>query len=341
MNNKRKKYNPRIAVIIPIEEKTDLLNATLASYRKQTYDNYHIYLSSTKPFKIQDKKVTVYSNIKHKGEVALKRNLALRLREADILVFNDDDVIVPSNYLKKIVQKLRQEKIHAVCGPLLTPKNSSLMEAGSGAVWESYMGSIGAGIYRSRKMDDRLVYDYPAANLIIRSKIFRNLGGFEKGIYPGEDTKLCLDLYHKYDTGVHYFSELYVYHKRKALFKAHLAQIGRYGKQRGKFSISYPKTSFKLTYFLPSILTVYGITVFLYLFISGPVYNPYILFALTVPVIIYGVLIFSESVIIVCTKGFKIGVLAFFGIIATHVYYGFNFIKGFIYKTIHNRIIKT
>ena len=154
---------------------------------------------------------------------------------------------------------------------------------------------------------------------------FIGLGGFEAGMYPGEDTRLCIELYRKYNTGVYYEPELYVYHHRRSLFKSHLQQVGRYGTQRGKFALSYPETSFILPYFIPSVLLIY--------FISLPwtmQYSKLILF----PGLVYLAVIVVESMVFAYKRNILIATLMVPAVIATHLYYGYRFIVSFMRKLI-------
>lgn len=332
-----------ITVIIPVEERTDYLDQALIHYARQSYKNFEVIIASTNSFSVSHPFVRVVVDKKLTGDVAAKRNQILKHGKGEIFVFNDDDVYVPQEYLAEIAKKMKNSGIVSVCGPLLTPPDDSFWQQGSGAVWESYLGSLGAGVYRSRKLPARVVYDYPAANLAIRRKVFEKVGGFEPGLYPGEDTKLCLLIYNQYRKGINYHPELFVYHHRKPLFGGHLIQIGRYGHQRGWFTLSYPDTSLKPRYFMPALLLVYFLSLaflsllnFIFSF-QLPV-NQFI----WLPLGLYIFLIFIEGIIIGLRKDFKIAVIAALGIIATHLYYGWRFSRSFIDKIIQKlRVLMT
>lgn len=330
-------YRPFISVVIPVEKETDYLKEALSFYGKQTYTHFEVLIASTYPIKTDYPFAKVIVGRRLKNQVSLKRNTIIKHGKGEIFVFTDDDVFVPPTYLANVAHIFKNSSVVAACGPLLTPSNDSLMQKASGLVWESFMGSVGAGIYRSRKMKRRMVYDYPAANLIVRRSVFTAIGGYEKNIYPGEDTKLLIDMYQETGKGAMYDPRLTAYHHRKPLFKKHLAQIGRYGFQRGQFSLAYPTTSFKLSYFLPALLVVYEVIVLLYVVIASPVYNLTIMKLVLAPIGVYGVLLFIETWYIVYRNGLVLGILAALGIVTTHGYYGYNFIVGFSIRIL-NRI---
>ena len=163
--------------------------------------------------------------------------------------------------------------------------------------------------------------------MIVRAEIFKKVGGFIPGVFPGEDTKLCLDILNTYGKGVQYDPLLFAYHHRKALFRDHLKQIGRYANQRGWFAITYPETSFRLQYFLPAALLFYILTV--PVFLLTDTVSP---FFVLLPLLIYAIVAAGEGILISVRRGPVIAGIAVLGIVATHLYYGYCFSKSFIRK---------
>ncbi|OGK55171.1 hypothetical protein A3B56_02795 [Candidatus Roizmanbacteria bacterium RIFCSPLOWO2_01_FULL_45_11] len=320
---------PFISVIFPVEKKTAYLTQALEQYARQTYRHFEVIISSTRPVPLKHPFVSVVVNPHFAHDVSSKRNVVLTYASGTIFVFNDDDVYVPPDYLAHVKGVFANKQIVAACGPLLTPPDDSFMQKASGAVWESYLGSFGAGMYRSKVMSRRTVYDYPAANLVVRADVFKTINGFTPHLFPGEDTKLCLDIVNTFGKGVTYDPRLVAYHHRKALFHDHLRQVGRYGTQRGWFAITYPETSFRIQYFLPAALTAY-ILLLPFIFVTNVV-NP--VYAL-VPLIMYGMLAAIEGSILAGTYGITIAGIATAGIISTHMYYGICFSKSFAGKIV-------
>jgi len=315
----------KVSVVIPLESKSNYLFEALASYQQQTYTNFEVIVSSNTEFKVKQKFVKLIVDKNLVGDPSSKRNKVIKYGAGDIIIFNDDDVFVPPRYLERVVKQFENPEVYGAGGPLLTPPSDDLLKSAGGLVWESFVGSMGAGVFRSRKMKPRIVYDYPAANLIIRRDTFLELGGFEPGMYPGEDTKLCLLLSEKYNTGIYYNPNLYVYHHRRSLFKNHLQQVGRYGTQRGKFALSYPQTSFTLPYFIPSILLLYFLTLPWTVNYSG---------IILIPGLLYLGVIIAESLMFAYRKNILTATLMIPAVVATHMYYGYKFIVSFMNKLI-------
>ncbi|MBQ5511265.1 MAG: hypothetical protein IIT94_09040, partial [Prevotella sp.] len=72
----------------------------------------------------------------------------------------------------------------------------------------------------------------------------------------GEDTLLCEDIVYGQGKRLVYDPWAIVYHHRRRLFGPHLRQLGRYAFHRGYFVKKSPKTSFKLSYFVPSLFVL-------------------------------------------------------------------------------------
>ena len=238
-----------ISVIIPCKSQSDLCPELLPALKKQTLkpleiliipDN--IYRGST-PVKILAKK----------GDPATKRDYAATRAKGSILAFIDSDAYPDKNWLASAVKHLKPKNITAVCGPGLTPPGNTKEQQISGFVWSSMMGA-GPYYYRNRPAPRRFVDDYPTFNLIVKKKDFKAVGGFDTLVWPGEDTKLCLDLTHKLSKKILYHPDITVFHHRRPIWLPHLLQISRYGFQRGRFVKLFPQTSRRLSYFLPLLI---------------------------------------------------------------------------------------
>jgi GT2 family glycosyltransferase len=149
----------------------------------------------------------------------------------------------------------------------------------------------------------------------------QELGGFDTNFWPGEDTKLCLDITKKLGKKIIYDPQVLVYHHRRPLFTPHLKQIASYALHRGYFVKKYSQTSLRLAYFIP--------TLFLSALIIGAVLSlisvPFRMIYLS-GLSLYLFLVFISSIF----KDLRLIPLVFLGIISTHLTYGFWFLKGLL-----------
>jgi GT2 family glycosyltransferase len=172
-----------------------------------------------------------------------------------------------------------------------------------------------------------MIDDWPSVNFSIRKSVFMELGGFDSKFWPGEDTKLCFDLIKKYPQSIIYDPGLIVYHHRRPVLGQHLKQVGGYGLHRGFFAKKYPQTSFKLIYFLPSCFLVFVAAGGLLSFFSNLALELY----LTGWLLYFLALIKAFFDIRRQEKSFLVIANAIYYIFLTHLVYGFNFIKGFVF----------
>ncbi|MBL8994685.1 MAG: glycosyltransferase, partial [Spirochaetia bacterium] len=181
---------------------------------------------------------------------ASKRDMAAKLSRADVLAFLDDDAY-PDRHWLGVANRYFSRGEDALGGPAVTPPRVSALEEASGLVFETFLGG---GLYRFRYRSvgkSFLVDDFPTVNLLVRRKAFLKVGGFDTRYWPGEDTKFCLDFTRAGYT-IRYVPELVVWHHRRPLFGSHLRQISAYARHRGFFAKRFPKTSLRLSYFMPT-----------------------------------------------------------------------------------------
>ena len=314
-----------VSIIIPVRTYTLDLKETILYLEKQSFKSFELIVVTDEKEKIKNAKVLASTN----PGPAYKRNLAVAKARGEILAFLDDDSYPDRDWLKNALKIFKEDgNIAAVCGPTLTPPSDNVYQKASGWVWSSWLGSGGAGTYRNKIANRREVDDFPSVNLLVQKKDFEKVGGFDVNHWPGEDTKLCLDLTKKLEKKIIYDPGVLVFHHRRPVFLPHLRQIGRYAKRRGFFAKKYPETSFRLGYWLPS------------LFVFGLVIGGFLsLFSLTTRIIYLAVLgsylfllLISGIEVFLKEKNFCLSSLVMVSILATHLWYGLLFPFGYLAK---------
>ncbi len=183
---------------------------------------------------------------------AHKRDIGLASAKGEIIAFIDDDAYPVKDWLKNALAHFSDNNVAAVGGPAVTPPCDNLRQAASGAVYSSVLVS-GKFVYRYLPKAMREVDDYPSCNFLVKKSVMTELGGFNTSFWPGEDTKLCLEITKRLGKRIVYDPAVLVYHHRRQLFLPHLKQIANYALHRGYFVKKYPETSLKLAYFIPSM----------------------------------------------------------------------------------------
>ena len=306
----------KISIIIPVKEINDYIRQAMKYYADLEYDKYEILIF---PDYMSDEDFP-HTRIIPSGEVgpADKRDMALQYAEGEIFAFIDDDAYPAKDWLKNAVRYFANPEVGAVGGPAVTAPDDDIWQQASGKIYESFLCS-GAYTYRYLPKEEREVEDLPSVKLIVRRDVFEQIGGYDSNYYPGEDTKLCLDIVES-GKKIIYSPDVLVYHHRRKVFMQHLKQATNYAKHRGYFAKALPKTSCKPAYFIPSLF-VLGL-------VGGPILSfliPILWYFYFAVIVLYLVLL---MVSIRKTGSFRLWILTFIGIIMTHIGYGLMFIRG-------------
>ncbi|HBG47731.1 MAG TPA: glycosyl transferase [Deltaproteobacteria bacterium] len=312
---------PFVSIIIPVKEVNDYIRESMAHIQALDYKDFEVIIFPDSPSDDSFPKTRIIPT----GPVgpAEKRDQARLYARGEIFAFLDDDAYPRKDWLQKAVRHFNDQNVAAVGGPAVTPEHDSVWQRASGRVFSSWLASGNYG-YRYMPEKEREVDDFPTVNLIIRRSAFEEAGGFDTAYWPGEDTKLCLDLTKKLGKKIIYDPRVFVFHHRRPLFLEHLKQVGRYAFHRGYFAKVLPETSMRLPYFIPSLFV-------LWLLLGGPisiVSGPFMIFYLGV-LSIYFMLLISESVLITLKERDPlVGALSMPGIFFTHLIYGLRFMQG-------------
>ena len=315
-------------IIIPVRTVNDYLEESILYLKKLDHPSFEviIVMDALEEYPFNDSRFRIISS----GTVGPgeKRNIGVSHALGSIVAFLDDDAYPKSDWLKEAEKIFDQNPdLYALGAPALTPSDIGFLEKMSGKIYESFLAS-GGTTYRYVAKECREVADYPTVNLFVKKDAFEKVGGFPIEFWPGEDTKLCLDLVKEYGKPFLYDPRPIVYHHRRNVLLQHLKQVSRYGQHRGQFAKIFPETSRLPSYFVPS------------LFVLGLLFGP--LVASLVPSLwyfyfftlaVYFLLLLLESSRTAfeerSIKGFF---YIYLGIFLTHIIYGINFIRGYVKK---------
>jgi len=309
------------SIIIPVKELNDYVRETVPYILQLDFTDWELFIVTNEN---QNTEWPSESRIKmmSSGRVgpAEKRDIAASVATGQYLVFLDDDSYPEPNLLSLAFEKFTQGAV-ALGGPAVTPQTDSFKQKVSGAVFSSKI--TGGSPERYRPVgEQREVDDWPSVNLMILRDAFLKIGGFNSPYWPGEDTFLCLKLL-RAGHRVTYVPNLIVWHHRREGLFRHMKQVGAYGLHRGYFARHLPETSRRIQYLFPSL-------VFL-MFLSAPI-------ALLLPgifqlFVLLGMSVYLMGVVagvgdIMRWEKKSVAVAAFPYVVATHVSYGYWFLRG-------------
>ena len=316
-----------VSIIVPVIAINDYIRESVPKMLLLDWPDFEIIIF---PDKADDKHHWPKTRIIPSGKVgpAEKRDLALKYAAGEIIAFLDDDAYPEPDWLRKAIKRFDDQKIGAVGGPAITPKDDGTLQKVSGAVFESYIGGSGA---RNRYLPVgkvKEVDDWPTVNLLVRKEVFEKIGGFDNTFWPGEDTKLCLDILNA-GYKITYEPSAIVHHHRRSDLLKHFKQIGNYGLHRGHFAKIYPKTSRKPFYFVPTLFDLYLIYLIGLLVFSS--LNTVLFYSIPLIAHFSGLLL-DAIIISIRWRNPLVGIVTIPMIFLTHVWYGIKFVQGLISK---------
>lgn len=317
------------SIIIPLTVINDYLRETAEKLKALHNQNFElIIVANEKTPELEGLLSNLEGQVIPAGDVspAIKRDLGAEKARGKYLAFTDDDAYPEKNWLDLAQKFLEKEEVAAIGGPQITPPHNSFWQKVSGAMFLSPLSGSGLKRYCSRGKI-REVDDWPTVNLIVKKEAFEKIGGFDSAYWPGEDTKLCLDIVKKLRKKILYVPGLIVYHHRREGLRRHLRQTGGYGLHRGYFARIFPETSRKIMYFIPSLWVVFLILGIL-LFLPNPLWEKIFLLGLSAYAL---AVILSTIVIWNRTKSFSIALASVPYLVLFHIWYGIRFIQGYFF----------
>jgi GT2 family glycosyltransferase len=125
--------------------------------------------------------------------VSRARNDGAARAKSEVLLFLDDDVVMPPGFVAAHARCYEDPSVACVTGPRLSPGEKALGRAEVGAEWLRKL---------ERQEDARFDVDFayvasyaPSCNMSVRKRVFGEVGGFDENVLAGaygfEDAELC------------------------------------------------------------------------------------------------------------------------------------------------------
>ena len=323
----------KFSIIIPLKELNVYLEESVREIFKMDYDNFEVIvlpneLPKALPGYLKNKKISIIAS--GKVSPAIKRDIGAEKSRGEYLAFIDDDAYPREDWLSVAEKLFNERRGEALAGAAITPKEDSASQRASGMVFETLTGGAGLSYRYKPAKSCFYVDDFPSVNLIVEKKAFLETGGFSTEFWPGEDTKFCSDFVKK-GFKIFYSNKLVVYHHRRAGILNHMKQVNNYSRHRGYFAKKFPDTSFRLTYFIPSLFLLVNIFLLIASFFSMMIFYLWIIL-LTIYFAILFLDVFSRA------PEIKVGLMTILLIFLTHLSYGAGFIKGIASKEFRSEL---
>ncbi len=183
---------PLVSIIIINYNGKSYLEKCLESIKKIKYDNLEIIVvdnnstDGTMEFLVQNYPSIITLKLDKNYGFAKPNNMAAKIAKGDFLLFLNNDTEVTPNFLTELVQVLVGNDQIGICQSLLLKPNGKIDSSGD------FIDTIGV-VYNSKKPIDKIreISSARGASMIIRKKLFLDLGGFDEEFFVSfEDVDL-------------------------------------------------------------------------------------------------------------------------------------------------------
>ena len=184
---------PKVSIIIVNYNGKELLQKCLDSLLKVNYDNFEIILvdnnstDGSVEFITKNYPSLIIIKLDSNKGFAEPNNVAAKISKGKYLLFLNNDTVVTPNFISEMVKVMETDKKIAICQSLLLKPDGSIDSSGD------FIDELGV-VYNSKtKIDEiREVSSAKGASMLVRSDIFKKLGGFDQKFFVTfEDVDLC------------------------------------------------------------------------------------------------------------------------------------------------------
>jgi len=165
------------------------------------------------------------------GGPSRARNIAVSKARGSLVAFTDADCVVDPQWLGELVRCFHGEHIAGVGGAQECPSQESEF----GKKVERFLASLAfLNGYKKSGTSAKETGHNPSCNVAYRKEVFKAVGGFEEGLWPGEDVELDYRI-RKAGYSILYNPHAKVFHSRPGNLSAFARKIFSYGKTSGGY----------------------------------------------------------------------------------------------------------
>ena len=328
------------SIIVPLYNRPVEIKEMLSSLLDQTYKEFEVIIvedgSKNKAEHIVDKfkdRLDIQYFFKENEGQGFARNYGFERAKGDFFIVFDSDIIVPEDYLLKVIEGIEKDKLDAFGGPDAAHSSFTAIQK---AISYSMTSPFTTGGIRGNKK--HVGQFHPRSfNLGISRAVWEKTGGFKLS-RRSEDIEFSIRMINS-GLKVGLIPNAFVYHKRRTSFAQFYKQTYNFGKGRIDIYCLYPK-ELKPVHALPAVF-VLGLAFLLmidvinlltmdeiyFLHILGLIGNSFLA--------IYTILLFLHA--LVSTKSLKVAFLSVIAAYTQLIAYGSGFLSQYAQKFITNK----
>ncbi|HJL55264.1 MAG: glycosyltransferase [Candidatus Thalassarchaeaceae archaeon] len=231
-----------VCVIVPTIRNAEELGITLDGLVRQTHPEVDVIVVG--PDKDPGRRVTESKGVRYLDDMGSRTradacNIAIGATKSDLVLFTDDDVIVPGDWVANLVRWFDQSEVAGVGGPnFAPPESSTLWQRVIDVSFCNPLFTAGTNYGRQAKGGIEEVEQLPGVNSAYRRTVLEEVGGFDSGAIGAEDVMLD----HKIRSAGHRLwsdGSAVMWHRRRGLVRVK-RQVRNYGLVRTLAGNEYP-----------------------------------------------------------------------------------------------------
>ncbi len=219
----------KISVVIPVYNCQQTIAQCLDSMVSQDHPHYEVLVvddGST------DRTVDIcatYPNIQmiqlKNGGPARARNIGTTMATGEIVAFTDGDCIAEPNWLSELARGFNRPRIAGVGGDQKSPHDETVF----GRRVQDILKLLGVVTYYTQAISVLTETPHnPSCNAAYLKRVLDEVGGFDEGLWPGEDVDLDIRIRKKGHTLI-YNPDAVVRHYRPKTYGGFAVMMRRYG----------------------------------------------------------------------------------------------------------------
>jgi glycosyltransferase involved in cell wall biosynthesis len=221
--------SPEISVVVPVFNSERTSRKCRTSLTQQEGVDYEIIIMDDGSI---DRTLEICRSFKDVTSIALEnggpsraRNQGTRMARGQFIAFTDGDCIVDRRWLAELREGFIGPYVAGVGGGQISPHD----ETPKGRTIQDFLKIIGfMGDYVKADSFMKETEHNPSCNVMYRKCVLEEVGGFEDGLWPGEDVELDLRII-KARYKLVFNPKSLVQHYRPSTYRAYGRMMKRYG----------------------------------------------------------------------------------------------------------------
>jgi glycosyltransferase involved in cell wall biosynthesis len=220
---------PRISVVIPVHNSEETIGKCLDSLSRLDHQDFEVIIVDDGSTDGTAGICESFPGVKvinvDKNGPSKARNIGIEAARGEFVAFTDGDCLVDRLWLDELERGFSDPMIAGVGGDQKSPEDDTEV----GKRIQNFLKTIGfvTGYIKTDEAMKATEHN-PSCNAMYRKRVLKDVGGFDEGLWPGEDVELDLKITNQGHTLI-YNPKAVVYHYRPKTYADFGRMMLRYG----------------------------------------------------------------------------------------------------------------